>query len=105
MCVSVGRKNCTDLDLMKQLISREEAGCTHPVNLVMSRNWPVWFTAPEVCFFLSVLPYPLFISRLFQELHHCDADPLSMAEIISVATSWEQAQWYKGPFCIIASEP
>lgn len=91
--VCVGRKNCTGLDLMEKLISRQGAGCTHPVNTVTSTNWPVCFTAPIYSFNIALLSVhqpslemglPVWCSSM------------AMPENISIATTWEKVLWYKG---------
>lgn len=93
--VCVGRKNCTGLDLMEKLISRQGAGCTHPVNTVTSTSWPVCFTAP--IYSLNIVLLSVHQPSLQTGLPaRCSS--MTMPEIISIATTWEKVLWCKGTF-------
>lgn len=93
VCVCVGRKNCTGLDLMENLISRQGAGCTHPVNTVTSTNWPV----SQHPFILSLLPCNLCTS-LYEWVYQCDAAPRQSQELFQLPLRGRTCCGIKAPF-------
>lgn len=96
--ICVGRKNCIDLDLMEMLISRQGAGCTHPVNTVTSRNCAFCFTAPFYSFILSILLCYLCTSLLYKWVYQWDAAPWQCQKLFQWPLCGRKCYDIKAPF-------
>lgn len=81
----------TVLPLIGKLISRQGAGCAHPVNTVTSINWLVCFTAP-IYFNIALLPVHQ------PALKMCDAAPWQCQKLFQLPLRRRKCCGVKAPF-------
>lgn len=81
----------TVLPLIGKLISRQGAGCAHPVNTVTSINWLVCFTAP-IYFNIALLPVHQ------PALKMCDAAPWQCQKLFQLPLRRIKCCGVKAPF-------